>query len=292
MKIQCGCGAKYSFDVTPEMARSPIRFVCQACGQDSSEAVNQIIRQQLGVAAVAAPSGSGIAPPVAVAPPPAQVRAAVAAPAPVATVATVAPVPPAAPPRAVPAVALRPGDPMVPPAGTTPALRVSGHSTAGQAAAAAAPAVSAPQTCTKHPGQLAAQQCRVCGKPMCPKCMETFGYVCSAYCKGKAENQGIVLPAYGGQRQHAESRQTRKLMLIVVAVMAGVTLVLAAWGWYAWVGSVPKVAFSLRLPEPAYSGQLRILPVNQAVYLHGGTLVRYDMKGGKEVWSQVLIDKK
>ena len=46
MKIQCGCGAKYSFDVTPEMAAAPIAFVCQACGADNSDLLNQLICQQ------------------------------------------------------------------------------------------------------------------------------------------------------------------------------------------------------------------------------------------------------
>ena len=46
MKIQCGCGAKYSFDVTPEMAAARIAFVCQACGADNSDLLNQLICQQ------------------------------------------------------------------------------------------------------------------------------------------------------------------------------------------------------------------------------------------------------
>ena len=49
MKIQCPCGAKYAFDVSPEMAQTPVRFVCQACGADSSDVVNGLIRQELGV---------------------------------------------------------------------------------------------------------------------------------------------------------------------------------------------------------------------------------------------------
>src|SRR5712675_1639897 len=47
MKIQCSCGAKYAFDVTPEMGQNPIRFVCPTCGLDGSETVNQLIRQEL-----------------------------------------------------------------------------------------------------------------------------------------------------------------------------------------------------------------------------------------------------
>ena len=49
MKIQCACGAKYAFDVTPEMAENPVRFVCQNCGLDSSDYVNGLIRQELGL---------------------------------------------------------------------------------------------------------------------------------------------------------------------------------------------------------------------------------------------------
>ena len=46
MKIQCSCGAKYNFDVTPEMAQNPVKFVCPGCGMDSSDFVNGLIRQE------------------------------------------------------------------------------------------------------------------------------------------------------------------------------------------------------------------------------------------------------
>ena len=62
MKIQCACGAKYAFDATPEMVENPVRFVCQNCGLDSSDFVNGLIRQELGLAkpaARAASCGSG-----------------------------------------------------------------------------------------------------------------------------------------------------------------------------------------------------------------------------------------
>jgi hypothetical protein len=64
MKIQCSCGAKYSFDVPPESAANPVRFVCPACGVDSSNMVNELIRREFAAAATpptppaAAPSGS------------------------------------------------------------------------------------------------------------------------------------------------------------------------------------------------------------------------------------------
>src|ERR1043165_335427 len=49
MKIQCGCGAKYAFEVTPEQAQRPVTFVCPACGLDSSAYVTQLVRQQFGL---------------------------------------------------------------------------------------------------------------------------------------------------------------------------------------------------------------------------------------------------
>jgi hypothetical protein len=122
--------------------------------------------------------------------------------------------------------------------------------------------------------------------------MQLFGFVCSAYCKGKAESQGMDLPVYGGQRDVARSREWRKVGLITLAVVAVVGIVIGGWGWYAWVGSVPKVAFSARLTDPGYSGQVRVCAQDQVVFLHGGTIARHDMKAKKEVWSNLLIDKK
>src|SRR5271154_7183584 len=47
MKIRCSCGTKYEFEVTPEMAREPVRFICTQCGLDSSDYVNQLVREEL-----------------------------------------------------------------------------------------------------------------------------------------------------------------------------------------------------------------------------------------------------
>src|SRR5215470_16354526 len=116
MKIQCSCGTKYSFDVTPEMARTPVRFVCQTCGRDSSDVVNQLVRQQLGTSA---PTPPPAAPPVEAAP---------LAPAP-------APVPPA------PRVRLAAATPAAATAATSGSLRVQ-----GSAPAAAAPSPLAAST--------------------------------------------------------------------------------------------------------------------------------------------------
>ena len=289
MKIQCACGTKYAFDVTPEMARSPIQFVCQNCGQDNSAVINQLIRQQFPPAQSAPAARPSVPPPVAIAPPPPGARVSPAASAP--------PPPPAAVPVAVLASPASPASPPVaPPRTTAPAVRGSAAPpsapvSAGAEAAAAAPAVPGPQVCSRHAPQLTTHRCLICQKPICPKCMEIFGYVCSAYCKGKAEDQGVKLPVYAGQRDVSQSKQWRRVGLIFAT---GIGLLLAGigfWAWYAWVGSVPKVAYAVRLSDAAFSAQLGAGSADQLVFLHAGTLARHDAKGGKQVWSILLIDK-
>jgi endogenous inhibitor of DNA gyrase (YacG/DUF329 family) len=72
MKIQCSCGTKYSFEVTPEMARNPIRFVCQNCGLDSSEYINELVREELSKPAARQPlAEEAPVPAIASMPPPA-----------------------------------------------------------------------------------------------------------------------------------------------------------------------------------------------------------------------------
>src|SRR3569832_1448173 len=63
--------------------------------------------------------------------------------------------------------------------------------------------------CPKHLTELAVAQCFVCGKAICGKCMEQFGYLCSSYCKGQAEARHLDVPVFEGQifRKHkAEGR--------------------------------------------------------------------------------------
>ena len=247
MKIQCSCGSKYAFDVSPEMAKSPVRFVCPACGRDSSDFVNSLIRQELGV------SGPATATPV-------------AAPAPVATL-----IQPAAPPPPVARVRLP--APAAGPAGAEPAE------------------TSAPPRCFKHPDQLVSDKCYVCSKPICPKCMELFGYVCSPLCKAKAESHGIAVPVYARQRSVVEARFWRKTFRIVAAVGGLAVVLLGVWFWYAWFGSVPKVIWSVRFPERSYSGESAFCGQDQIVVLHGDLLARHDMKLKREVWSRHLVDK-
>jgi hypothetical protein len=237
MKIQCACGAKYAFDVTPEMAENPVRFVCQNCGLDSSDYVNGLIRQELGAGT-----------PVAAPPPPIAVSIA------------------------------------------TPRLHVAHAAGPAVQPGETAAGSEAPQYCLRHGGELCTQRCVVCQKPICPKCMEHFGFVCSPLCKSRAEAKKINVPVYEGQKWVVEAQYWQKVGKISTAIGAGVAVLLGLWFWYAWFGSVPHPVFSVRFADSALSGQSTLCGKNQIVFLHGNTLARYNLKSKKEIWSHQMID--
>ena len=247
MKVQCSCGAKFAFEVTPEMADRPVEVICPACGTDLSEPLTKLVRQEL--------ENVGSSP---------------------ATAATEEEV--AAPPPPTPPVA--------------PRIRISrpAPSAAPSQTGADSEPTAAGQPCLKHPGQFATERCYICSKPICPKCMELFGYVCSPLCKAKADAHGITVPEYEYQASIVQARHWRRTKRLVMAGCGLTALLIGVWFWYAWFGSEPKVVFSKRFDKSAYVGGSAMAGRDQLVVLHGGVLARLDMKRGEEVWSRNLVD--
>src|ERR1051325_2528257 len=171
-------------------------------------------------------------------------------------------------------------------------LRINKETSAPAAVATTeAPAnPDAPKPCFRHMGQFAVEKCYICSKPICPKCMELFGYVCSPLCKSKAEAQGIEVPVFEGQRDIKEAKTWRKTVLVSTTAFSIIAVLLGAYiWWYVW-GSRPHVVFSIRFGDRAHSGQSAFAGRDQIVFLHGGTLARHDMKQNKEIWSVNLVD--
>ncbi|HWD20056.1 MAG TPA: PQQ-binding-like beta-propeller repeat protein [Verrucomicrobiae bacterium] len=48
VKVQCGCGARYSFEVEPTQGRMPFAMKCPTCGADGTDAANAIIAESSG----------------------------------------------------------------------------------------------------------------------------------------------------------------------------------------------------------------------------------------------------
>lgn len=51
IKIQCGCGTKYKFDIEPVNGRMPVLVTCPSCGANGTTDANQQIAQSLGATA-------------------------------------------------------------------------------------------------------------------------------------------------------------------------------------------------------------------------------------------------
>ncbi|HSU52953.1 MAG TPA: B-box zinc finger protein, partial [Candidatus Dormibacteraeota bacterium] len=254
MKVECSCGVKYEFEIRPEMRDRPVALVCPACGLDASGFVDGLIRRELGQSVT--PTGT--------------------------------PVPALNAPPALTGPGTSP--PVDPPPVASVRLARASSMRGGQAA----PVDSAEATaCPKHPGNLASSKCYICSKPICPKCMELFGYVCSPLCKAKAESHGVHVPVYAGQKSRVEARRWRAVVYSSSAVGILLVLLLGLWGWYAWFGCHPKSIFSVRFPDPAYSGRSALAGKHrdQLVFLHGPVLARYDLTSGKEIWSRRIVDQ-
>ncbi len=59
IKIQCGCGQKYAFEVEPVNGQVPAPVACPVCGMDGTAAANAAIAQSLGAQPVASAVGQG-----------------------------------------------------------------------------------------------------------------------------------------------------------------------------------------------------------------------------------------
>ena len=52
IKIECGCGQRYAFDVEPANGCMPYTVACPICGADSTDVANEVIAQTLQTVAV------------------------------------------------------------------------------------------------------------------------------------------------------------------------------------------------------------------------------------------------
>jgi len=63
LKIQCGCGTKYAFDVEPRNGRMPTPIACPSCGTDGTYTANEMLAnmvQSATATATATPGGAAL----------------------------------------------------------------------------------------------------------------------------------------------------------------------------------------------------------------------------------------
>jgi hypothetical protein len=162
------------------------------------------------------------------------------------------------------------------------------------AAAPAVPVTIAPVAaasvpfCPRHPKNPATETCRVCGKPICNECMEQFGYVCSTYCRKRAEQTGMDVPVYGKQRAVIEARVAWVAALIGRAAIFLVTVLVGAWVWYTFFGSHPRVIYSEKLPHGDRARFYQFLVPNQVLSIKANQMTLFDLAEQRQLWSVAL----
>jgi hypothetical protein len=120
LKVVCGCGQKYAFDVEPVNGRMPVKVSCPGCGVDGTASADQILEQHFPNRPPALPvaMAAAVAPPASMAPPPMSPPPAIAPPPPVGglrvNIPRAAPASATAPPPPPVAAASRPIAPMRP----------------------------------------------------------------------------------------------------------------------------------------------------------------------------------
>ena len=111
--------------------------------------------------------------------------------------------------------------------------------------------------------------------------MELFGYVCSAYCQSQAEKLKIEVPIFGGQKALVERRCWRKVRWVAAAAMVMVLALLGAYSWYYFVGSRPRVLYTMRFPSSEHGNFAKLMSPDQVLLRQGKQLSRYDLRADK-----------
>lgn len=92
-----------------------------------------------------------------------------------------------------------------------------------------------------------------------------------------------------GSKLLAQRQFWRKTGLIGGSIGVALACIFGGWFWYAWIGSRPSVLLSVRWDNISHTGTSRIVDGNQLVFLHGGTLARYNLQTKQKVWSLDLV---
>ena len=172
-----------------------------------------------------------------------------------------------------------------PTSGTTLHVHKSAPPQTQPAQSAAAEEAGETERCLKHPREAVVEHCRVCGKPLCAKCMELFGYVCSVYCRNQAERQKMRIPVYQHQRAVVQQKARTQTRLLIAACSLLFVAFIGAWIWYALIGSHPKVVYWQKIPKGERARFYELLPPHDVLSLYDDEMTLYDAAQQRQIWS-------
>ena len=102
----------------------------------------------------------------------------------------------------------------------------------------------------------------------------------------RASSPGTAL-----QKLERERRQLRLAGWIAAVVVAALLALLAAWGWYAFVGSKPRLYYSVKLPGPGEGWRTEFLDARTILMVNPDRAILHDLDAGKDLWSVSLSEK-
>jgi len=149
---------------------------------------------------------------------------------------------------------------------------------------AAAPESAIP-TCPKHSSELAVAECFVCGKAICHKCMQQFGFLCSSYCKGQAEARKLPVPVFEGQVHQRARKEGRAQSMLLAGGVAVAALLFAAYLWFWFVGSRPKTAFKIETGPGTPFLAAQWIDDDRFFGITPLRVAMFEAASGKELWT-------
>jgi outer membrane protein assembly factor BamB len=93
------------------------------------------------------------------------------------------------------------------------------------------------------------------------------------------------------EQLHRERRQFRVAGWIAGAVAVVIVALLGAWGWFALVGSKPRLAYSVKVPGPEAGWHTEFLGPGVVLLVNPDRATAHDLNTGKDVWSVSLSEK-
>ncbi len=93
------------------------------------------------------------------------------------------------------------------------------------------------------------------------------------------------------QQIELERRQYRTIGWIASAVALVILALLVGWGWFAWVGSKPKLDYSVKVPGSEAGWHTEFLDTGVILLVSPDRAIAHDLKAGRDLWSVSLSDK-
>jgi hypothetical protein len=93
------------------------------------------------------------------------------------------------------------------------------------------------------------------------------------------------------EKLRQERRQFRIIGWIAGAVALVIVALLGAWGWFAWVGSKPRLSYSVKVPGAEASWRTEFLGPRVVLMVSPDHATAHDLNAGKDLWSVSLSEK-